>query len=471
MQLIPTILCGGAGSRLWPVSRELHPKPFIRLDDGQSLLQKAFLRGACLPGVEEILTVTNRELLFKTEDEFREVNTERVATSFILEPFGRNTAPAIAAAASQVAKKYGHDAIMLVLAADHLIADQQAFQQAVLKAAELAATGKLVTFGIQPDSPETGYGYIEADGNTVLRFVEKPSLEKAREYLVSGRFLWNSGMFCFTAGFMLQQMEQYCPQILAATKVCIEKSRSAEGAGFTLLELDPDTFGNVADDSIDYAVMEKSGQVAVIPCNIGWSDIGTWTALGDLTEPDADGNRVQGDALLYDTRNCTIQSNDRLVGAVGAENLIIIDTPDAVLVVDKSSAQDVKHIYAELKAKGHEAHKSHRTVHRPWGIYTVLEEGNGFKIKRIEVKPGASLSLQMHHHRSEHWVVVSGVAKVINGEQEIVINTNESTFIPAGHKHRLANPGTAPCVMIEVQSGGYVGEDDIVRFEDNYGRT
>ncbi|MDO9048448.1 MAG: mannose-1-phosphate guanylyltransferase/mannose-6-phosphate isomerase [Methylobacter sp.] len=470
MRLIPTILCGGAGSRLWPVSRELHPKPFIRLDDGQSLLQKAFLRGALLPGVEEVLTVTNRELFFKTEDEFREVNADGVATSFILEPFGRNTAPAIAAAASQVAQKYGNDAIMLVLAADHLIADQQAFQQAVLKAAELAVTGKLVTFGIQPDSPETGFGYIEADGNTVLRFVEKPSLEKAKEYLVSGRFLWNSGMFCFTAGSMLQQMERYCPRILATTKVCIEQSRSAEGAGFTLLELDPDTFGNVADDSIDYAVMEKSDQVVVIPCNIGWSDIGTWTALGDLTEPDADGNRIQGDALLYDTRNCTIQSNDRLVGAVGVENLIIIDTPDAVLVVDKSSAQDVKHIYAELKAKGHEAHKSHRTVHRPWGIYTVLEEGNGFKIKRIEVKPGASLSLQMHHHRSEHWVVVSGIAKVINGEREIVINTNESTFIPAGHKHRLTNPGAAPCVMIEVQSGDYVGEDDIVRFEDSYGR-
>jgi len=470
VRLIPTILCGGAGSRLWPVSRELHPKPFIRLDDGQSLLQKAFLRGALLPGVEEVLTVTNRELFFKTEDEFREVNADGVATSFILEPFGRNTAPAIAAAASQVAQKYGNDAIMLVLAADHLIADQQAFQQAVLKAAELAVTGKLVTFGIQPDSPETGFGYIEADGNTVLRFVEKPSLEKAKEYLVSGRFLWNSGMFCFTAGSMLQQMERYCPRILATTKVCIEQSRSAEGAGFTLLELDPDTFGNVADDSIDYAVMEKSDQVVVIPCNIGWSDIGTWTALGDLTEPDADGNRIQGDALLYDTRNCTIQSNDRLVGAVGVENLIIIDTPDAVLVVDKSSAQDVKHIYAELKAKGHEAHKSHRTVHRPWGIYTVLEEGNGFKIKRIEVKPGASLSLQMHHHRSEHWVVVSGIAKVINGEREIVINTNESTFIPAGHKHRLTNPGAAPCVMIEVQSGDYVGEDDIVRFEDSYGR-
>jgi len=469
--LIPTILCGGAGSRLWPVSRELHPKPFIRLDDGQSLLQKAFLRGACLPGVEEVLTVTNRELFFKTEDEFREVNADAVTTSFILEPFGRNTAPAIAAAASRVAEKYGKDAIMLVLAADHLIADQQAFQQAVLKAAELAASGKLVTFGIQPDSPETGYGYLEADGNTVLRFVEKPSLEKAQQYLASGRFLWNSGMFCFSVGTMLQQMEQYCPQILVAAKVCIEQSRSAEGKGFRLLELEPDTFANVPDDSIDYAVMEKSDRVAVVPCNIGWSDIGTWTALGDLTEPDADGNRIQGDALLYDTQNCTIQSNDRLVGTVGVKNLVIVDTPDAVLIADKSSAQDVKHIYSELKAKGHEAHKSHRTVYRPWGMYTVLGEGRGFKIKRIEVKPGASLSLQMHRQRSEHWVVVSGVAKVINGERDIIINTNESTFIPAGHRHRLTNPGTVPCVMIEVQSGGYVGEDDIVRFEDNYGRT
>lgn len=471
MQLIPTILCGGAGSRLWPVSRELHPKPFIRLSDGQSLLQKAFLRGALLPGAEEILTVTNRDLFFKTEDEFREVNAAGIATSFILEPFGRNTAPAIAAAASQVAEKYGNDAVMLVLAADHLIADQQSFQQAVLKAAELAATSKLVTFGIQPDAPETGYGYIEADGNTVLRFVEKPSLEKAQEYLASGQFLWNSGMFCFSVGTLLQQMEQYCPQILAATRACIEQSRSAEGKGFALLELDPDTFANVPDDSIDYAVMEKSNQVAVVPCNIGWSDIGTWTALGDLTEPDANGNRIQGEALLHNTRNCTIQSNDRLVGTAGVENLIIIDTPDAVLVVDKSSAQDVKHIYAELKTKGHEAHKSHRTVYRPWGIYTVLGEGHGFKIKRIEVKPGASLSLQMHRHRSEHWVVVSGTAKVINGEREIVINTNESTFIPAGHKHRLTNPGGVPCVMIEVQSGDYVGEDDIVRFDDVYGRT
>jgi mannose-1-phosphate guanylyltransferase/mannose-6-phosphate isomerase len=473
MQLIPVILCGGAGSRLWPVSRELHPKPFIRLADGQSLLQKAFLRGAQLPNVTEVLTVTNRELFFKTEDEFREVNTEAVATSFILEPFGRNTAAAIAAAALHAAKTHGMDVVMLILAADHLIADQHAFQQAVLKAAELAATGKLVTFGIQPDSPETGYGYIEADGSTVLRFVEKPTFEKAQEYLASGRFLWNSGMFCFTAGTMLQQMEQHCPQILAATKTCIEQSRFATGKDFAQLELDPVTFINVPEDSIDYAVMEKAApaQVAVVPCDIGWSDIGSWSALGDLVEPDVNGNRVQGDVLLHSTRNCTIHSNERLVGTVGVENLIIIDTPDAILVADKSRAQDVKYIYAELKAKGHEAYKLHRTVHRPWGTYTVLGEGDGFKIKRIEVKPGASLSLQMHHHRSEHWVVVSGMAKVINGEREFLVNTNESTYIPAGHKHRLENPGLLNLVMIEVQSGGYLGEDDIVRFEDNYGRA
>lgn len=471
MLLIPTILCGGAGSRLWPVSRELHPKPFIRLVDGQSLLQKAFLRGALLPDVKEILTVTNRELFFKTEDEFRSVNQSKLATSFILEPFGRNTAAAIASAVLQIQQKYGDDAVILVLAADHLIADQAAFAQAVHLATELALNGKLVTFGIQPNAPETGYGYIEADGNMVLRFIEKPSQEKAQEYLASSRFLWNSGMFCFTAGVMLQQMTQHCPQILSATQACIAQSQFAQGNGFAQLLLDPDTFNNVPDDSIDYAVMEKSDQVAVVPCNIGWSDIGSWTALGDLTEPDADGNRTQGDTLLHNTHNCTIHSHDRLIGTAGVDNLIIIDTSDAVLVANKSCAQDVKHIYAKLKTKGHQAHKLHRTVHRPWGTYSVLEEGNGFKIKRIEVKPGACLSLQMHHHRSEHWVVVSGMAKVVNGDLELLVNTNESTYIPAGHKHRLENPGVLDLVLIEVQSGGYLGEDDIVRFDDHYGRV
>lgn len=471
MRLIPTILCGGAGSRLWPVSRELHPKPFIRLADGQSLLQKTFLRGAALSGVEEILTVTNRELFFKTEDEFREVNEAGLAMSFILEPFGRNTAAAIAAAALHIARLHDDDALMLVLPADHLISEQGAFSEAITQAVELAEQGKLVTFGIQPDRPETGYGYIEADGTNVLSFVEKPSLPKAQEYLDSGRFLWNSGMFCFSAGALLREMEHYCPDILFATKTCLEQSRTATGKGFSQLELDADSFSTVTENSIDYAIIEKSARVAVVPCSIGWSDIGSWNALGDLAEPDAQGNRIEGEALLYDVSNCYIRSKERLIGAVGVENLFIIDTPDALLVADKSRDQDVKRIYAQLKAQGHEAHKLHRTVHRPWGTYTVLEEGPRFKIKRIEVRPGASLSLQMHHHRSEHWIVVSGMAKVINGEREIFVSTNESTYIPAGHKHRLENPGVLDLIMIEVQSGEYMGEDDIVRFQDVYGRV
>jgi mannose-1-phosphate guanylyltransferase len=473
MKLIPTILCGGAGSRLWPVSRELHPKPFIRLSDNQSLLQKAWLRGVVLPHVAETLTVTNRELFFKTEDEYREVagiEHKGISNSFILEPFGRNTAPAIAAAALQVAAEHGDDAILLVLAADHLISDQAAFSQAVALAMLLATQGKLVTFGIRPESPETGYGYIEASGNVVKRFVEKPSLEKAQEYIASGNFLWNSGMFCFSAGAMLREMQQHCPEILSATRACLEKSRKAQGKGFTQIEIDPESFESVSSVSIDYAVIEKSQNVAVVPCNIGWSDIGSWDALGDLTAPDDRGNRIEGESILHDVSNCYIRSSKRLVGAVGINNLIIIDTPDAVLVADRSRAQDVKHLYANLKSLGHEAYKLHTTVHRPWGTYTVLEDGNRFKIKRIEVKPGASLSLQMHHHRSEHWIVVNGMAMVVNGERQIFVGTNESTYIPAGHKHRLENPGVIDLVMIEVQSGEYLGEDDIVRFEDVYGR-
>ena len=473
MKLIPTILCGGAGSRLWPVSRELHPKPFIRLADGQSLLQKAWLRGVALPSVVETFTVTNRELFFKTEDEYREVSTisgKAISNSFILEPFGRNTAPAIAAASLQVAASHGEDAILLVLAADHLIANQAAFSQAVLQAMQLAEQGKLVTFGIQPEAPETGYGYIEADGHKVLRFVEKPSLEKAKEYLASGTYFWNSGMFCFSAGAMLREMQEHCPDILSATRVCLEKSRKAQGKNHIQIEIMSDAFAKVPDDSIDYAVMEKSKNVAVVSCEIGWSDIGSWSALGDLTAADSEGNRIEGEALLHDVSNCYIQSNQRIVGAVGIKDLIVIDTPDAVLIADRSRAQDVKHLYTTLKAQGHDAHRLHTTVHRPWGTYTTLEEGSRFKIKRIEVRPGASLSLQMHHHRSEHWIVVVGVAKVVNGNQEILLDSNESTYIPAGHKHRLENPGVVDLVLIEVQSGEYLGEDDIVRFEDMYGR-
>jgi mannose-1-phosphate guanylyltransferase / mannose-6-phosphate isomerase len=471
VSLLPIILCGGAGSRLWPVSRELHPKPFIRLADGESLLQKAFLRAAGLPGVNEVLTVTNRELFFKTEDDFREVNAKGCVTSFILEPFGRNTAAAVATAALHTAKVHGEQTVMLVLAADHLIADQTAFAVAVAAAQKLAQAGKVVTFGMRPESPETGYGYIEANGEAVVRFVEKPSLEKAREYLASGKFLWNSGMFCFTARTILDEMKLHCPDILKAATECMAKSPSAEGKDGAQVRLDPGSFGAVPEVSIDYAVMEKCEHAAVVPCDLGWTDVGSWTALSDLSPPDVSGNRVEGEALLVDVKNCYLRGGERMIGAVGVENLIVIDTPDALLVADKGRAQDVKQIYAELKTRGHETYKLHRTVHRPWGTYSVLGEGPRFKIKRIEVKPGASLSLQMHHHRNEHWVVVSGMAKVVNGDNEFFVATNESTYIPAGHKHRLENPGLVELVMIEVQSGEYLEEDDIVRFNDIYGRT
>lgn len=470
MNIIPVILCGGSGSRLWPVSRALHPKPFIGLADGQSLLQKAFLRAATLPGVAQALVVGNRELFFKTQDEFREVNTQRLPLGYILEPFGRNTAAAVAAATLQVAAAQGEAAQLLVLPADHLIEDQAAFAEAVARASVLAGQGRLVTFGITPDTPETGYGYIEAQGSEVLRFVEKPDLATAREYLASGRFLWNAGMFCFSVATMLGEMQAHCPQILEATRACLAASPVATGPGFSQVELDSTRFAEVPDDSIDYAVLEKSGRVAVVPCRMGWSDIGSWRALGDLQPSDAQGNRVQGEALLHDTRDCTIHSPQRLVGTVGLSNLLIIDTPDALLVADQDRAQDVRHLYNRLKAAGHDAHRLHRTVHRPWGTYTVLEEGERFKIKRIEVKPGASLSLQMHHHRSEHWIVVSGTASVVHGDEQFMLTTNQSTYIPAGHKHRLHNPGLVALVMIEVQSGEYLGEDDIVRFEDRYGR-
>ena len=469
--LIPTILCGGAGSRLWPVSRELHPKPFIRLADGASLLHKAFLRAARLEGVREILTVTNRELFFKTKDEFAEVNESGVATSYILEPFGRGTAAAVAAAALRVAETHGESAALLVLPADHLISDEKAFAEAVARAVELASNGRLVTFGIRPESPETGYGYIESKGNEVLRFVEKPSAEVAQEYVASGRFLWNSGMFCFTAGTVLAEMRAHCPGVLDGVRKCLERSKAVVGQGIAQVELDPDSFKGVEDISIDFALMERSRNIAVVPCSIGWSDIGSWSAIGDLARSDAQRNRVEARVVLHEVSDCYIRGEGRLIGAVGVSNLVIVDTPDALLVADRSRAQDVKHLYNRLKAQGDEAHKLHRTVHRPWGTYTVLEEGPGFKIKRIEVKPGASLSLQMHHRRSEHWVVVSGTANVVNGERELVVRTNESTFIPARNKHRLENAGNDPLVIIEVQSGDYLGEDDIVRFDDRYGRV
>jgi mannose-1-phosphate guanylyltransferase/mannose-6-phosphate isomerase len=471
MKLIPTILCGGAGSRLWPVSREMHPKPFMRIDGGLSLLQSTYRRAIGLPGVAEVLTVTNRELYFQIQDEYRKLDDVGRARFYLLETVGRNTAPAIAAAALHASSVHGEEAMLLVLPADHVITDQAAFGSAVAEAVRLAASGKIVTFGIRPTGPETAYGYIEFEGDRVLAFVEKPPLDKARVYAASGRHLWNAGMFCFSAGVMQREMRRHCPDILAGVAECLQRSSSSDNGGEKSLVLDPERFGQLPSVSVDYAVMEKSSEIAVVPCVFGWSDVGSWDALGALAKPDAAGNRVEGEALLHDVSNCYIRSEGRLVGAVGLDNLVVIDTPDALLVASRSRAQDVKNLYAELKASGHDSHKLHRTVHRPWGTYTTLEEGPGFKIKRIEVRPGGSLSLQMHRHRSEHWVVINGTGRVVNGDRQLDIAPNESTFIPACHKHRLSNPGDEQLVIIEVQTGNYLGEDDIVRFDDVYGRT
>lgn len=477
MELIPVILSGGVGSRLWPVSREAHPKPFMTLPDGQNLIQKTFLRAAQLEGVVEVLTVTNRELLFKTEDEYRSINGDGLPQGYILEPFGRNTAAAVAAAALQLQESHGAQAHMLVLAADHLIQNQSAFAEAVCKAVQLASQGWLVTFGIKPKYPETGFGYIEAaaangleGGLKVERFVEKPDLKTAESYVAAGNFFWNAGMFCFQVGAVLEEFKAHAPDVLEAVASTFQSSRRATSAGYSCLALDPEGFAAVPDISIDYALMERSRKVATIPCDIGWSDIGSWNAVSELTPPDEQGNRFEGEVMAYGASNNYVSTEGRLAALVGVQDLLVVDTQDALLITHKDHAQDVRHVVKRLKSDGHAAHMLHRTVHRPWGTYTTLEDGERFKIKRIVVKPKASLSLQMHHHRSEHWIVVSGMALVVNDDKELMLNTNESTFIRAGHKHRLQNPGVIDLVLIEVQSGDYLGEDDIVRFEDNYGR-
>ena len=475
--LIPCIIAGGAGTRLWPVSREAMPKPFMRLPDGESLLQKTFVRASGLDDVTRLLTVTNREVFFRTVDDYRLLNRRKLDLDFILEPFGRNTAPAIAAAALHVSRLYGEDAQLLVLPADHLIKDLGAFAEAVHSARQLAEQGWLVTFGLVPDKAETGFGYIEkgqalnSDSFQIKRFVEKPDAATAQGYVDGGLHLWNAGMFCMRADSILQELREHAPEVVSAVEACLDHSHRREGNHELQLELDSDSFARVPDISIDYAVMERSKKVAVVPCQLGWSDIGSWQAVRELSPADAQGNQCNGETVLYDVTNCYIDSRKRLVGGVGLDNLIIIDTPDALLIADGKRSQDVKLIAQELKRLGHDAYKLHRTVTRPWGTYTVLEEGSRFKIKRIVVRPEASLSLQMHHHRSEHWIVVSGMARVTNGEDEFLLNTNESTFIKPGRTHRLVNPGVIDLVMIEVQSGEYLGEDDIVRFTDIYGRV
>jgi mannose-1-phosphate guanylyltransferase len=475
--LIPCIIAGGAGTRLWPVSREAMPKPFMRLPDGESLLQKTFNRASGLEGVESLLTVTNREVYFRTVDDYRLLNKNKIHLDFLLEPFGRNTAPAIAAAALHVQALHGDDAQLLILPADQLINDGEAFVSAVNDARKLADEGWLVTFGLIPTRAETGFGYIEKGqaltdkAYQIARFVEKPDAATANEYLKGGLHLWNAGMFCMRADVVLRELETHAPEVLAAVRHCLSQCNSKQGKNELQMELDASTFALAPDISIDYALMERSQKVAVVPCELGWSDIGSWSAIRELAPADENGNQFNGQVVLHDVTNCYIDSKKRLVGAVGLDNLIIIDTPDALLIADAERTQEVKLIAQELKRQGHPAYLLHNTVTRPWGTYTVLEEGKRFKIKRIVVKPQGSLSLQMHHHRSEHWIVVSGMAQVTNGEREFMLDTNESTFIKPGHTHRLINPGVIDLVMIEVQSGEYLGEDDIVRFTDIYGRV
>lgn len=473
--MIPVILSGGSGSRLWPVSREAHPKPFIKLADGDSLLQKTYRRAAALPGVSSVLTVTNRDYYFLTRDEYAALSPS-TESRYLLEPCGRNTAPAVLLAALHCAAQIAPDSVLLVLAADHVIEDEAAFQAAVAEAERLAKDGWLVTFGIVPTAPETGYGYIERGAAlggaayVVSRFVEKPPLADAEAYLAGGRHFWNSGMFCFTAAALLTAAKQYAPALLAEAEAVWAALPTAANSGALAWELPAILFAAMANISLDYALMERAERVAVVPADLGWSDVGSWDALAGLTPADAVGNRLLGETLLIDSRDCYIHNHERLVTAIGVHDLVIVDTPDALLIADRSRTQEVRQIVAGLKERGHASALLHRTVARPWGTYTVLEEGAGFKIKRIVVRPGASLSLQMHQHRSEHWVVVGGSARVINGERQFDVNINESTFIPAGCKHRLTNPGTVDLAIIEVQTGDYVGEDDIIRFDDHYGR-
>lgn len=483
--LIPVILSGGAGTRLWPLSRESAPKPFMPLPDGETLLGKTATRALGLPHVTALLTVTNRDYYFHTKDVYAGLSpaVALAAAAFLLEPFGRNTAPAVALAALCVEAQHGADATLLILPADHLIRDQRAFADAVASAVAVAHGGLLVTFGITPTHAETGFGYIEcgaalaaaSDALPVVRaqrFVEKPAAARASEYVAAGNYVWNSGMFCFTARAILDAFARYAPAVLEAVRPVW--SAAAAKPDTRMLEIDTALFAAVPDISIDYAVMEKAaadGAVAVVRGSFDWSDVGSWQAVADLTEPDHAGNRGRGERVSIATTGTYVHAEDRVVATVGIENLVIIDTADAVLVAHRDHLQRVKEVVGELKARGHEAYKLHKTVARPWGAYTVLQDGPRFKIKRIEVKPGAALSLQLHHRRSEHWVVVAGVAEVTRDEEVFRITANQSTYIPVETRHRLVNPDTTPLVMIEVQCGDYLGEDDIVRFDDKYGRV
>ncbi|APG26458.1 mannose-1-phosphate guanylyltransferase/mannose-6-phosphate isomerase [Syntrophotalea acetylenivorans] len=477
--LIPVILSGGSGTRLWPLSRELYPKQLLPLVNDATLLQETVLRLDGLAGMGKPLVVCNEHHRFMVAEQLRLIDCP--AASILLEPVGRNTAPAAAVAALQ-AMVEGDDPLLLVLPADHVIRDAEALREEIAGGMPLAEAGRLITFGIVPDKAETGYGYIKRGASLnsggcrqelvqdtafeVTEFVEKPDLATAEQFLAEGGYYWNSGMFLFRASRYLEELEQFAPQILTCCRQALQQAEQ----DLDFVRLDAGAFAACPKDSIDYAVMEKTDTAAVISLDAGWNDVGSWSALWESGEPDADGNVLRGDVLTEDARNCYLHSSGRIVAAVGLEDLVVVETADAVLVAARDRVQNVKDIVARLKAKGRGEALLHRRVNRPWGSYEGIDQSERFQVKRITVNPGASLSLQLHHHRAEHWVVVTGTARITKDGESFTLTENQSTYIPLGVAHRLENPGIIPLELIEVQSGSYLGEDDIVRFEDTFGR-
>ncbi len=466
--MIPIILSGGSGTRLWPLSRGIYPKQFLPLVSDKTMVQETILRLSGIDSLQAPIAVCNEEHRFMMAEQLREIDAQPKA--IILEPIGKNTAPAVALAALATQNP---DDILLVLPADHVIENTVAFHNAVAKADELAKAGYLVTFGVVPTAAETGYGYIKRSSESidcafkVAEFVEKPDAEVAQSYVDSGEYYWNSGMFAFKAGRYLEELGKFSPEILAICQQAYVQAAIDED----FIRLSKDFFSQCPSDSIDYAVMEKTDKAVVIPLEADWNDVGSWSALWDVTGKDALGNAIKGDVLALETTNSYIHSENKLVATVGVDNLVIVETDDAVMVAPKDRVQEVKKIVAALKASNRDEANLHRKVYRPWGHYDSVDYGERHKTKRIVVKPGAKLSVQKHHHRAEHWVVVKGTALVTKGDETLLLSENESTYIPLGIIHRLENPGVIPLEMVEVQSGSYLGEDDIVRFEDKYGRT
>ncbi len=468
--MLAVILSGGSGTRLWPLSREAYPKQFLPVVSGESLLAETIDRGLALSADARVMAITNEEHRFVVAAHLHAQASGRTA-GIILEPVGRNTAPAIALAAL-AASEVNPEELLLIMPSDHVLRNPEAFRAAVAKGAKAAAVGKLVTFGIVPDSPHTGYGYIQAgkaeEGySDVAAFVEKPDEATARSYLKQGGYYWNSGMFLFRADRYLAELEQHQPDMLAACR----RAYSEKQADLDFVRVGRKDFEACPDDSIDYAVMEKTRDAVVVPLDAGWSDVGSWSALWEIQPHDSDGNVCRGDVITEDVTGSYLHSEGRLIAALGISNHVIVETDDVVLVADRARVQDVKKLVAQVKAQGRSEHRFHKKVHRPWGTYEGVASGARFQVKRITVNPGASLSLQKHHHRAEHWVVVKGTAKVHRGEEQLLLTEDQSTYIPLGVTHRLTNPGVIPLELIEVQTGSYLGEDDIVRFEDTYNRV